>query len=207
MNLKPEELTKHGFVMIHTMKHEELMPFLKSALGKKTKFTTIYYASLIIFFILTVYFFVAGFGSPDYSFLSRLLYLFIGLAGAFALIPLHEFVHVLAYKSQGAQNTSYDADFRRFHFLALADRFVADRKEFRVIALAPFIVITAVLAGLLFAANPDWDVTLSAAMLMHTVFCSGDLALMGYFEFNKEKNTVTYDDVANKTSYFYGKKQ
>ena len=34
--------------------------------------------------------------------------------------------------------------------------------------------------------------------------CSGDFGLLNYFEFNKEKQIVTYDDVENKISYFYG---
>jgi len=30
--------------------------------------------------------------------------------------------------------------------------------------------------------------------------------LLSYFEFHKDKQPVTYDDVESKTSYFYGKK-
>ena len=34
--------------------------------------------------------------------------------------------------------------------------------------------------------------------------CSGDFGLLSYFEFNKDKQVVTYDDIENKISYFYG---
>jgi len=35
--------------------------------------------------------------------------------------------------------------------------------------------------------------------------CAGDFGILSYFEFNKEKQVVTYDDVENNVSYFYGK--
>jgi len=60
------------------------------------------------------------------------------LAIAFALIPSHEYIHVLAYKSKGAKNTSCDANLKKFYFMAIAYRFVANKKEFQIVALAPF---------------------------------------------------------------------
>lgn len=35
--------------------------------------------------------------------------------------------------------------------------------------------------------------------------CSGDFGLLSYFEYHKNKHVVTYDDVENQISYFYGK--
>jgi hypothetical protein len=34
--------------------------------------------------------------------------------------------------------------------------------------------------------------------------CSGDFGLISYFEYNKERQIVTFDDVEQKLSYFYG---
>ena len=89
--------------------------------------------------------------------------------------------------------------------MALADKFVANKKEFEFVALAPFTIITASLIGLIFIADASWTLTLSSVLLAHTAMCSGDFGLLSYFEFNKEKQTVTYDDVENKISYFYGR--
>jgi hypothetical protein len=33
--------------------------------------------------------------------------------------------------------------------------------------------------------------------------CAGDFALLSYFEFHRDKELYTFDDVRNKTSYFY----
>ena len=40
-------------------------------------------------------------------------------------------------------------------------------------------------------------------MFFHATMCAGDFALLNYFEFHREKELYTFDDVKNKTSYFY----
>ena len=46
----------------------------------------------------------------------------------------------LAYKSQGKQ-TSFDANLKGL-LLAIADKFVTSKREFIIVALAPFLVIS-----------------------------------------------------------------
>ena len=130
-----------------------------------------------------------------------------GLAIAFLLLPIHEFIHVLAYRSQGAVHTSYNANLKKFYFLAVADQFVASKKEFQIVALAPFVVITSVGFVLLFFTTPLWSMTVLGALLTHTAFCSGDFGLLSYFDFHKDKEIVTYDDKESRVSYFYGLKK
>lgn len=107
----------------------------------------------------------------DYNFLDRLTYFSYGLAIAFILVPFHEYMHVLADKLQGATNTSYDANLKKFYFMALADKFVANKKEFEIVALAPFTVITTILSVLLFLVNPSWKLTIIGVLLTHTAMC------------------------------------
>lgn len=121
------------------------------------------------------------------------------------MIPIHEYIHVLAYKSQGAQHTSYDVNWKKFYFMALAHQFVADRTEFSIVALAPFVVITITLSLALFWANGLWHFTILGTLTMHTAACSGDFGILSYFYFHKDHDIVTYDDIENKISYFYGK--
>ena len=89
--------------------------------------------------------------------------------------------------------------------MALADKFVANRKEFTIVALAPFIVISVTLLILFFIVSNIWTLTIAGILLSHTAMCSGDFGLLSYFECHKNKQVVTYDDVANKITYFYGK--
>ncbi len=204
MKIKPDELTENGYVLLDKLGHKELVPFIKTYMKKRTKYSLFYYISNFIVFGLVGYFFVQGYNLPNYSFGVRFTHFSYGLAMAFALLPLHEYIHVLAYKTQGATNTSYDANLKKFYFMALADKFVANKKEFEIVALAPFILITTMLIILLFFATTNWALIISSVLLAHTAMCSGDFGLLSYFELNKEKQMVTYDDVENKISYFYG---
>lgn len=204
MKIKPEELAENGYVLIDSLGHKELVPFIQTYMKKRTWYSVIYYLCNIIAFGLVAYYFMEGYRLPDYSFGSRFTHFSYGLAFSLTLIPLHEYIHVLAYKSQGATNTSYDANLKKFYFMALADKFVASKKEFEVVALAPFIIITTTLIILLFVANTNWTLTISSVLLAHTAMCSGDFGLLSYFEYHKSKQVVTYDDVENKISYFYG---
>lgn len=205
MKIRPEDLTENGYVLLDKLEHNDLVPFIRTYMKKRTKYALFYYFSNFILFGLVAYFFVEGYNSSTYSFGDRFTHFSYGLALALTLLPLHEYIHVLAYKSQGATNTSYDANLKKFYFMALADRFVANKKEFEVVALAPFVVISSTLLIGLLVVNSGWALTMSSVLLAHTAMCSGDFGLLSYFEFNKGKGVVTYDDVENKISYFYGR--
>lgn len=71
--------------------------------------------------------------------------------------------------------------------MALADKFVANKREFEVVALAPFIIITTSRLILLFVAYTIWTLTISSVLLAHTAMCSGDFGLLRFFEFHKHK--------------------
>ncbi len=204
MKIKPDKLTENGYVLLDKLEHKELVPFIRTYMKKWTKYSVFYYLSNFIVFGLVGYFFVQGYNLSNYSFGDRFTHFSYGLAIAFALLPLHEYIHVLAYKSQGATNTSYVANLKKFYFMALADKFVVNKREFEVVALAPFIIITTSLLILLFVAYTNWTLTISSVLLAHTAMCSGDIGLLSFFEFHKHKEPVTYDDVENKISYFYG---
>ncbi len=204
MKIRPEELTEKGYVLLDQLGHKELVPFIRTYMRKRTKYSVFYYISNLLVFGLAGYFFVDGYDLPGYKLGDRFTHFSYGIAIAFLLVPLHEYIHVLAYKSQGARNTSYAANLKKFYFMALADKFVANKKEFEIVALAPFSLITTSLTILLFVVNPPWALTIIGTLLAHTAMCSGDFGLLSYFEFHKDKGTVTYDDVENKISYFYG---
>lgn len=205
MKIKPDELLENNYVLLGKLRHKELVPFIQTYIKKRTKYSVIYYLCNLIVFGLAGYFFVKGYSSADYDPGDRFTHFAYGLAIAFALLPIHEYIHALAYKSQGATKTSYDANLKKFYFMALADKFVVNKKEFEVVALAPFVVITTVLTILLFIVNSNWTLTITGVLLTHTAMCSGDFGLLSYFEFNKDKNVVTFDDSDNKISYFYGR--
>ncbi len=205
MKLKPEELTAQGYVLMDSLGHMELIPFVRLYLKKKTPGGLIYMLANILIGAGAGFWFFYCYGAKTISLSSSFTHFSYGLAIAFALIPLHEYIHVLAYRWQGAIHTSYDVNWKKFYFMALADKFVANKREFCIVAMAPFVVISSVLLILLFFVSLPFTFTVLGTLLTHTAFTAGDFGMLSYFYFHKEKEVVTYDDHGNGISYFYGK--
>jgi hypothetical protein len=119
MKLKPDELSENGYVLLDELSHKELVPFIQKYMKKRTKYSVFYYIINLVIFGIVGYLFVKDYSLADYSLSVRFTHFSYGLAIALALIPLHEHIHVLAYKSQGATNTSYDTNLKKFYFMAL----------------------------------------------------------------------------------------
>jgi hypothetical protein len=205
MNLQPEQLSEHGYELMEELNHQEIIPFVRTYIKKRTPSAVLYMlgnilggAALAVCYIMYC---IEGPISLD----TALTQTSMGIGIAFLLIPLHEYIHALAYKSQGALFTSYDANLKKLYFMAMADHFVANQKEFRVVALAPVASISALLLLLIPFAKPEWIFTIVGTLITHMAFCSGDFALLSYFEFHSDKDIVTYDDKAKGMSYFLGK--
>ncbi len=207
MKLKPDELEEHGYVLLDEMNHGEIVPFVKKFLQKGTWFSSFYYVSVIVSFSFLLFFCVKNYRSGTYTFDNILLQILWGVLLVLVLIPFHEAIHALAYKSLGAKQTSFDANLKRFYFLAIADKFVTSRREFIIVALAPFISISLGLLIVSCLSGEGWKVTLFTTLSIHSLACSGDFALLSYFEFNNNKEIVTYDDKKNKISFFYGREK
>lgn len=202
MNITPSALAHAGYTVLDTLPHDELLPFVKIYSKKKTKAALWFKLSNIFNLVL-----LTGLASYSYITGSALVSdLFVhfcyGTTLSFLLIPLHELLHGAAYKYVGAPKTSYVANLKKFYFAAVAHNFVASRDEFRIVALLPFLCISVLcLAGVAFL-HPHWAITAATTLLVHTAFCQGDFALLGYFEFHKKRAPVTYDDALEKVTYF-----
>lgn len=207
MKLEPENLELKGYVMLEKLDHMELIPFVRLYMSKRTWFSIVYALCNALLFGASGFFLLRYYEAGLFTMKDGFVHSFYGFALSLLLLPVHEFIHVLAYKSLGALHTSYDVNLKKFYFLAVADQFVANKREFRIIALAPIVVISILLLGLLFFVGPLWTMTVLGALLMHTAFCSGDFGMLSYFEFHSDKEIVTYDDKAAKVSYFYGLKK
>ena len=203
MNLKPNQLQQNGYVLLDSLEHKALIPFIQIYLKKKTFAVIFYWAANMLIFLIILLRLYQFYQPEKFKFGDAIGHLSYGFALAFCLIPIHEYIHVLAYKSQGAKTTSYDVNLKKFYFMAIADKFVANRKEFTVVALAPFVLISFAFLIVFLCVEPLWTFTILGILFTHTACCSGDFGLLSYFEFYKHKKIVTYDDKENGISYFY----
>lgn len=119
------------------------------------------------------------------------------------LVPIHEFIHGLAFRSIGAPRVGYGYSLKSVMVFAYSQLFPATMRETAFVALLPFLIITTGLCvGLVV-----WPAYLTfwlLLLLIHTAICMGDFALVRYYLKNRHRTIYTYDDVEGKRhSYFF----
>lgn len=203
MTLTPEKLAMAGYRPLESFDYKtDLVVFVQRALKQYTPVTIAY---IVINLILLGNVglragLLIGEGWEKGRVFGHVSY---GFAIPFLLIPLHEWLHGLAYRRLGATKISYEANWRQFHFAALADRFVVSRREFWFVAFTPFLVLTAAFIGIALLLPPLWSLTLWTAALLHAALCGGDFGLASFFWENRHRDVVTFDDVTAQRVYFY----
>lgn len=201
----PETLQSSGYENKLTLYHADILPFVKSSLKLKNFYSVSYYL-LNLFFVLILLFCSYLYFDETKNIDSILSYAGLGFAGAFLLLPLHEWIHGLAYKFCGAKKVNYKADFKNLVVMAITDKFVVNAPQIIFVALAPFVVITSLfLLALIFTGSP-YNLTIISIIVVHTSFCIGDFGICAFIKQNQNQGIITYDDFENKVSYFLVKK-
>lgn len=124
------------------------------------------------------------------------------LAAIVLLLPVHELIHGLVYRTCGAQDVRYKLEWRHFYAYAIAHNFVVGRRNFCWVAVTPFLIInTAVMLGSIWFVPQQFF--LLAVLLIHTAGTSGDFAMLNFLWLNRRDEVYTFDDAEAKASYFY----
>lgn len=120
------------------------------------------------------------------------------------ILPLHELLHAAAYRLAGARDVRWEWSGRMMAVWVIAHRFVAGTRPFVAVALAPFVVLNALLiAGAM--AFPHLAVYLLCVMLWHVHGSIGDWALLHFVWLHRHRGFWTFDDADEGKSYFYGR--
>ena len=97
MKLLPRDLENNGYLLLDKLELDDLLPFVRKYLKEKTFFSFAYLGiNLLLLFVIVVKLVLLVQSEGNRSLDSAITHLSIGLAVAFALIPLHEYIHVLA---------------------------------------------------------------------------------------------------------------
>lgn len=196
-----------NFQLLDKLHYDDIVDFATKYVRKRTRSMFIYLVLLIIFFCLLWSVFFFGIFARDMNTVSLLKQFLYGLIISLTIvIPFHELIHAFGYFLLGARKIRFGAVLKHFAFYAVADDFVAGRNAFIFLALSPFIVVSLLnLAGFIFVQGYA-SYTYISVLFFHATMCAGDFALLSYFEFHRNKELYTFDDVGKKTSYFYYKK-
>jgi hypothetical protein len=126
---------------------------------------------------------------------------FIWCLGFIGLIVFHELIHGAAYKYFGAPRVGFGFSTKSGMVYAYANKFVIDMDQFKVVALAPFVVISFLLVISMFLFTSSLA-PISLVLFMHTFLCYGDFTL-AYYAYKNPKH-LTFDDLIDeKAVYFY----
>lgn len=201
MNVSPDALPDLGYTLDEELPHDQLVPFVQTYCRKRNPYTVFYWAfnlALILLFLILL------FRQPRAALSTSLNQAALGMAlFLLVLLPVHEWLHGLAYKHFGASRVTFVAQWRQLVFYCLADRFVANSTELLVVALTPFVVINTLLIAGMALATPPLFWALFGALILHTGGCFGDVGMVSYFYTNRHRNPCTYDDAQQHKSFFF----
>jgi len=200
----PEQLADEGYELHSSFSHQDLVHFIKPYMEKPNRYARAYKGS--IFLLMLLAFGGAGFmiGSGRFTF-QMLNYCLMGIGLVILLIPIHEIIHGTAYKIVGAPSVQYGVVWKQAVFYAMADRHVIGFSAFRLVALAPFVIISTVLLVSTFTLPGFWPYTTFTMLLFHTLFCGGDFALLSFFQEHRDVEMLTYDERSTGMTFFYAK--
>ena len=203
-----EQIKKDSrFQLLDKLHYDDIVEFATEYVRKRTRSMFFYLVLIIIFFILQWSAFLYGIFANDMNTISLLKQFLYGLIISLTIvIPFHELIHALGYFLLGARKIRFGAVLKHFAFYAVADDFVANRNAFIFLALSPFVIVSLLnIAGFVFVQGYA-SYTYISVLFFHATMCAGDFAMLSYFEFHRDKELYTFDDVGKKISYFYYKK-
>lgn len=195
------------FELLAQLNHNSIKEFVIEQLTKGGKLARVFMIYQFVLILIGIFFVTRAVVQAFQQNSAPLYYTLAALVFCFsALIIIHELLHGLALKITGAKKVNYGMYLKRFIFYAEADRLVLNKKQFTLVALTPLVVIQFVtLPALVIFFNHAAFYFFVFVMCAHSLFCAGDIGLLSIF--NAEEGEVfTYDNKAEKTSYFYKKR-
>ncbi|MBG0859077.1 MAG: DUF3267 domain-containing protein [Bacteroidales bacterium] len=203
MTLKVEDLEDQSkFRELLRIPYDELLTFILDYLRRKSGLMIFFWCCCLVFIAvaLNVRLNIAGY----FPFKNILFHSMLGLIiFPILLIPVHESLHIIPYFLTGARNIRFGMDLKQYMFYVTAHRFVANRKQFSLVALTPFILTSASLLFMVLVLPGLWKWSLSLLLFVHATMCAGDFAMLNFYHVNKAKKIYTWDDADKKIAYFY----
>lgn len=187
------------FQVLVELGHKDLAPFVNQYYWKQRSWVVMFHYAFSLL-ILGVWVWLGI--QQAYGFEQWLASSGYAVLGFFAIVPIHELIHGLVYKLNGADDVRFNGSLRQGYVYAIAHHFVANARVFTWVAIAPFIVINLllVLAALVF---PAYAFHLICVLLLHTAGTSGDFAMLNYLWLHRERALFTFDDALEQKTYFY----
>lgn len=200
MNLRPPELSRHGYHEYVSYSFDELIEMIGTEIRRRTAPVLVFWVLLALTLIAAIVASVVAIGANGWHTLAGPL---IAIAGLIAVIPLHELLHAAAFRILGARRIRFGAKPKYLIFYAIARDFVADYREMRFILYLPAIVISAALLAIGLTAGPLIRVSAWWLLFFHMSACAGDFGLASFMRRHVHLGIVTGDDADDLVTRFF----
>lgn len=200
------QLASQGYTLHAQFTFREMLEPVREGLQTRNGFRNGFILIIFFFMLITTASVASSLVLKQLSFNGVVYRLFLGVVFTFVLIPLHEWLHGLAFRYYGARDVRYGVVWRYLMFYAVSHLQVLGARQYYRIGLAPFVVIT--LGGLItyFFCGPALQLTILSLLSFHTLCCAGDFGLCAYFLKYIDSEPLTFDDAGTGTTYIYLKK-
>jgi hypothetical protein len=203
MRISADDMLDHTrFRHILTISYNEIVPFVLDYIRRRTNLTLFFWSICLIFFGIAMMIRI-DIGSY-FGFRNIITHTFFGLIlFPVVIIPIHELLHIIPYYFAGARDIKAGMDMNQFMFYVTAHRHVASQRQFKIVALVPFILISLSSFFLVLCLPGLWKWSFSLFLFVHTTMCAGDFALLNFYHINRSRKIYTWDDADLKEAYFY----
>jgi hypothetical protein len=192
------------FRLFLTIPYKNLIQFVFEYLKKKSGLTFLFWSLCLLFLCITIFIRINVAG--NFPITDIILHSAIGLIILpLICIPVHEFLHIIPYYLSGAKDIRVGMDLKQYLFYVTAHRYVATPLQFSIVAVAPFLIISAGMSFLVLYLPGLWKWSFSLFLFVHATMCAGDFALLNLYFLNRDKKIYTWDDIDKKEAYFYEK--
>ncbi|HEY0156235.1 MAG TPA: DUF3267 domain-containing protein [Thermoanaerobaculia bacterium] len=199
--MTPDELSRDEYQLLAEMTHATLSEFVVEYFFRRVSWLTRTHHG---FSLVTLAAAIAVAVQQGRGFGRAFLDFGLAFVVVVVILPLHEGLHAAAYRVIGARDVRWDYSPRMLAIWVVAHRFVVSTRPFVFVALAPFVVLNALLVAAALA-FPQQAVLLLFVLLLHLHGCAGDWSLLNFIWLHRERGFWTYDDAEEGRSYFFGR--
>ena len=197
------------FDLYASVEQKRIKDFVLQQVMTDKKIIPVYMIYQTLLFLGGLFFFTRSIilaikGNPSYLLISSGAVVF----SLTLLVVIHELLHGIALKLIGAPKIKFGGILSKFIFYAEADQFVLGKKSFQFVAFTPFVVVKILtFTGIILFFSVPLLYFFLMVMVIHSFFCSGDIALVTVFFRFPGKETFTYDNAMEKKSYYFVRKR
>lgn len=207
--LTPQELkNSEQFDLLAEIEHNKVKRFIIEQINFELKLIRWYSTYQILMIVLFISLLIRAISMHNRGMDEPFLFIVYAVIFSFTiLVIVHEFSHAVAYWFTGAKNLKAGAIWKKFIFYVVADKQVIDYSSFKLVALAPLVMIkllSLVLSVWFWKTNSVYFFL--SIMCIHSLFCAGDVAMLAFYKTHADKEIYNYDDVSEGKTYFYYRK-